>query len=355
VLRVTASLLGVDGAEYGEKARLVRAVAARLRAGSGLLDLLRQACTTDLSRRFLAELVLVGRIPFDDLSPAVLRTYATVDGVCTPDDGCLVLRGLGLVFLGARKETVAAYVPEDLRRPYAEAVSALLRERPGADTERLVRELEAFVARTAPTEHSPSSVRATPRARARLATPGPDRVLDLEVRLFDLPVVVRRRILVSYRRPLGALREILHVVFDWRLRGRHWFCHFPSRRLWGPAGRRVGDQACEDEWKTPLRDVLSTRGSRLLYVIDPPTHWPHEIVLTSVHAPELVPSEPRLVEAEGARPPVDYQNPSGYGDFLDAWRRDRRDPHVLAIAGPDFDPDAAIDVEGMNRRLSTFA
>jgi hypothetical protein len=123
----------------------------------------------------------------------------------------------------------------------------------------------------------------------------------------------------------------------------------------GPARRQIGGDPCIDEWKIPLRDVLATPGARLPHVTDPPTRWTHEIVTRAVHVPELVEGEPRLIEAEGVRPPMGFQNARAYDRFLDRWRAGERDAWDIDSIGLDFDPDAPIDVEAINRRLALFA
>jgi len=175
------------------------------------------------------------------------------------------------------------------------------------------------------------------------------------VRLKDLDAPVSRRILVSYQRSLGALHEIIRIAFAWPQRARHWFFYPARHQTWAPPGRTIDNCETFDEWHTPIRDLLSSRGARALYVIDPPTHWAHAIETRAIHAPGLVEREPRVVDACGARPPPNLHAKRNYSDFIERWARGERHGWGLELTSPDFDPNEAVDVESINGRLAELA
>ncbi len=350
----TATVFGMEMAPVYGKGHIVRALAHRMRDAGAVRDALICLQVPEVVPA-LARIVLSGHIDCDEFPRDVAGELGAAPvWRAAADPGPGVLRILGLVFMGLREGRPAVYVPEDLRRPYAEALLGLVGHGSAPLDVSFQPGLRALVAsRPVPVRPEAPGL-PTARAGRRLPTPGPDRVLELDVRLSDLDVPVTRRLLVSYQRPLGALHEILQVAFGWPRTGTHWFVHPASMRLWANPRRRIANAEPLDEWKSPLRDALATRGSRLLYVIDPPTHWVHEVVTRAIHAPDLVPGEPRVLAAESASPPVDFGNPRGYGHFLAAWRKDRNDRLTEDLAGPDFDPDR-VDLDAINRRLEILS
>jgi hypothetical protein len=150
----------------------------------------------------------------------------------------------------------------------------------------------------------------TPRARWKLAAPGPERVLEIEARLLYEGRNVRRVLRISSRRSLGALHQALQIAFRWSDRGRHAFERDTPRRVWlDLEGHGTLTCSCREEWTTPLRDVLGRVGATLTY-----SHQAggagcrtmlHALTVLAVHAPEHVEAEPTLVAFEGTWPPTD--------------------------------------------------
>ena len=295
----TAQLFGVS--TWDRKAGLVRAIGHRLRDARALGEAL-ALLADETSIRLLAAIVLEGRVALD----ALPRNAASE-----------LLLYTGLIFVGRGKNRALAYVPEDVRGSYARALIPLLGHRDRETGAGLRQTLWAFAEKRPPPKAPFAPGLPTPRAQKRLATPGPDRVLELDVRLEDVGMPVWRRLLVSYQRPLGALHQIIQVAFGWADRGPHWFARPTTCQCWADPRRRIDGKALPDEWQTPIRSALATPGARVLYAFDTGVDWKHEILTRCVHAPDLVEGEPRVIAAEARCPPVDLGQPRAYGSIVD--------------------------------------
>jgi len=117
-----------------------------------------------------------------------------------------------------------------------------------------------------------------------------------------------RRILISYQRSVGALREVIQLALGSEERdGRIFAVPGPELepfRVWLDPAESTFDTGARDEWATSIRDAVATSSKRLHYIgnarrkagnLDRPC----TLRVVRMHAPERVPAEPRVIWGEG--------------------------------------------------------
>jgi hypothetical protein len=241
------------------------------------------------------------------------------------------LRQLGLLFVGRDAGEAIAYVPSGARSAIAFSLAPHVRAQGVEGVSELLPVLEGLAVEERRRREREPSLPEHPYAwpgrvptrlsRIRRKTPGPERVYELESCLRGSAEPVTRRILISYRRTVGALRQTMEVATSFRPHSSYvtsvgsgpagegyWFD--PAKR-----GLTEGDR---DEWATSIRDAFTNFGGRLVFHSchgvrgGPPDFHEHEIRLVRVHAPERVGIEPRVVYGEGMAP---YATAHGAGEL----------------------------------------
>ncbi len=263
---------------------------------------------------FLAHVVAAGKIALGDLAPAERTALEVELDWRAPAAGVGArLRQLGLVFVGAESGRRTVYVPEGARPSLALALVRLLREqgRPGdpRQVEQLVALSQAAARRQAREDgyHRAGVVPVfglpSRRARLRRRTPGPDRVVELEIvaRATDSPLM--RRLLISYQRSLGTLYEVLLLCFALCPSDEHAFLAWDGDAgapCWGSARSGRAPIGARNEWTASIRDALTEAAGRLTYRHGDRLGVRFDIRVVRLHAPERVTAEPRVVYGEGA-------------------------------------------------------
>lgn len=272
--------------------------------------------------RLLARHVAAGRRRWSALSAAEADAFAVPgdwDRVAEGEGGRL--RQYGLLFVGREGRERTVYVPEGLRPTLAPCLAARLQHGESPEDRKLAEDLDRLGRpeterrererpRLAGPGHGPGRL-PTRLSRIRHRTPGPDRVFEIVATLRGAERVLTRRVLVSYQRSFGALREILQLALGIR---RPWsFLRFQdgvgaTERdfIWTNPAVRGTSRDVRDEWAIPLREAFQDYGHRLTYEYRASTaasdDWIHEVRMVRVHAPEHVAVEPCVVYGEGLPP-----------------------------------------------------
>lgn len=285
-----------------------------------------EVCLTEGQRRLLADLVVVGRTPLSALSPEDRVSFIVPKDWRMPSVGNGgFLRQVGLAFIGRDGKRPTAYLPDGIRPALALAlleherrpeVLEALESLAQAERDRRAREAPCCENEEAQLHRLPTRL-----GRIRRRTPGPDRIVELETTLETergavVRPVVTRRILISYQRSLGALREVIQLALG-RFDG-HSYLWAEGRdgdlsESWGDPRAMSLTDGIRNEWTTSIRDALAAHGGRLLHIDGPPPRLPpvtqHRIRRIRTHAPESVESEPRVIWGEGVAPARGEQTP----------------------------------------------
>ena len=197
----------------------------------------------------------------------------------------------------------------------------------------------------------------TPRSRAatkpRAAAPSGARrraskkgraLYELKITLQDIRPPIWRRIEVRSDISLAGLHLAIQGAMGWENDHLHAFeC---GGRRFGP--RDPDFDAFEgdlvNEKTAQLNELLTERGSSLLYHYDFGDGWVHDVVLKEIKP--MLPGgrapKPRCLGGERACPPEDCGGPFGYAEMLKALKHPRHPEHAhyREWIGGDFDPEA---------------
>jgi hypothetical protein len=101
-----------------------------------------------------------------------------------------------------------------------------------------------------------------------------------------------------------------------------------------------------------LREFLRNEGMVFGYEYDFGNRWQHELVFERIMTGSGV-TDAMCLEGERSCPPEDVGGPSGYMDYLEAFRDSSHPDHreMVEWRGPSFNPEL-FDLERINRRLS---
>jgi len=167
-------------------------------------------------------------------------------------------------------------------------------------------------------------------------------VYAIKVTLLGTNPPVWRRFLVERDRTLGQLHGTLQTVMGWTNSHLHQFVFKKQKQ----------------SDRTLLGDVLSTRGTKLLYEYDLGDGWQHELLLEEVLAGDES-FQRTCVAGKGNCPPEDCGGPHGYAELLEALQDPTHPEHdfIRDWIGQDFDPEHfAVDEvnRGLRRRKSAI-
>jgi hypothetical protein len=175
----------------------------------------------------------------------------------------------------------------------------------------------------------------------------PTDVYQLKITLREVSEPsVWRRVTVPAETRLDSLHYMIQDAMGWEGGHAHMFT----------VGRRMyGDPAAElsDEGKVTLRDLLSRRGSKLLYTYDFGDDWEHDVVFEER---DHGAGAPRCLEGEGMCPPDDCGGASGYAQLKEILADPGDEEHEDMLewmgldSGADFNPKD-FSVDEVNMRL----
>ena len=164
-----------------------------------------------------------------------------------------------------------------------------------------------------------------------------------------------RRVRVRSDLLLSELHSVLQCVLGWEDRHMHAFSigTVGAMRRFEMAetlDHEPDDEATSEE-RVRLDEVLSVRGSVLIYEYDFGDGWTHSIVLEQID-PDI--DDLRSICLDGARacPPEDCGGPSSYAQDLEIASdpTDREFPLLLTRWGATFNPNR-FDVDAVNKKL----
>jgi len=99
------------------------------------------------------------------------------------------------------------------------------------------------------------------------------------------------------------------------------------------------------------------RGKAFRYLYDFGDGWEHSVKIEGIAPAEPQISYPRLLDANGMRPPEDSRGPWGYAKTLEALSDPAHEYHeqALDILGEDHHPHAQPKIDLIHARLRAFA
>lgn len=181
-------------------------------------------------------------------------------------------------------------------------------------------------------------------------------VVRMRITLDDVTPTVTRLIEV----PLGIRLDRLHAVFQAVLAwtdSHLWELTF-GRTGFGIPDPGYGFDGPLDARKATLAEALEDmRGKTFRYLYDFGDGWEHSVKIESIAPAEPQISYPRLLDANGMRPPEDSGGPWGYAETLEALSDPTHEYHeqALDILGDDHDPNAQPNIEMIHARLQALA
>ena len=182
-------------------------------------------------------------------------------------------------------------------------------------------------------------------------------VVELNVKLLDLPYPVIRKLRVPVALRLSDLHKLLQAAMPWDDSHLYDFSLGRSLRWTKPGPDDWGDT--RDATVETLAGVLAELGRKrsFVYTYDMGDSWEHEI--TTGKPVELAPGEAAitLLAAEGACPPDDSGGAPGFDHMLEAATDPTHESHqdMVEWLGDQHPWNPAADLPKLNAQVSKVA
>ncbi len=184
---------------------------------------------------------------------------------------------------------------------------------------------------------------------------GQEIVYQLKVGLLETDPIIWRRFVIPARVTLHRLHLVLQVVMGWK---NYHLYRFQLR------ASEYGEPDPENEFfeldfnnskRMKLRNLMTPKGSLLLYEYDFGDSWEHEVLLEDILEAEPDQHYPLCLAGERACPPEDCGGPSRYAEMLEIIGNPEHEEYedYMTWLGGRFDPNQ-FDAEAVNRRLSSM-
>ena len=189
-------------------------------------------------------------------------------------------------------------------------------------------------------------------------TAKPVRLYDIGIEWMHSPVKVSRVITIPSDVKLEVFASIIQHVMGWG--GGHLDAFNKNGIEYTDAqsvaySRGYGDRSSVDYQNVSLDELLTRKGSNVVYVYDFGDSWQHKVSLHSYR--DLGADEKRqckVLKGEGACPPDDVGGVWGYADMLHVLANPDEDheqyEEYIDWLGDDFDPNH-YDIDRINKAL----
>ncbi len=180
-------------------------------------------------------------------------------------------------------------------------------------------------------------------------------IVHAEIHIVGIEPPVTRTLLLPMDLNLAQLHEVLQATFGWTDSHLHQF-DIGGLVYGAPEFDQDGgtDRQTFEASSVRLADFAMPYDAPLiiLYEYDFGDSWTHVIELTATRREAGV-KYPRCIAGSRAGPPEDVGGPSGYADFLDAWRDPLHEQHrdMRRWAGRKFDPER-FDLDDNNKAIA---
>lgn len=172
---------------------------------------------------------------------------------------------------------------------------------------------------------------------------------QLRIGLREILPPIWRRFQVPGAIALPGLHRVIQEVMGWENYHLHLF-RFGEKEYGVPDPEYPSEM--RNERGRRLREFLRNEGMVFGYEYDFGNRWQHELVFERIMTGSGV-TDAMCLEGERSCPPEDVGGPSGYMDYLEAFRDSSHPDHreMVEWRGPSFNPEL-FDLERINRRLS---
>ena len=180
-------------------------------------------------------------------------------------------------------------------------------------------------------------------------------IVRADVHIVDISPPVARTLELPMELNLAQLHEVLQAAFGWTDSHLHEF-DIGSLSYGAPEFDEDGlsDRRTFEASEVRLADFAFRFDAPILilYEYDFGDSWTHAVSLTVVRREAGV-QYPRCIQGSRSGPPEDVGGPSGYADFLEAWRDPLDDEHkaMRRWAGRKFDPER-FDLDATNKAIA---
>lgn len=171
-----------------------------------------------------------------------------------------------------------------------------------------------------------------------------DTIYQLRIELLDIRPPIWRQVMVSPKRSLDELHEMIQAVMGWGNSHMHQFIEIKTNTFY--ANPRCGMEDTRSTVATKISDLLPKEKSIIGYEYDFGDSWRHLITLQKILPMEADMSEPYCTGGKRACPPDDCGGWPGYENLCAIMQDKKHKEHKSMLEwlglrnAKEFDPEA---------------